>query len=163
MRDEPSQRGVILSGVPCGRRRDGTQSKDPVESRATSLGTPRGPSTALRPPFRLRSAQDDRDLGQVHWQRTFCRRRRRWAKRAGTVAQAPSPCATVVASRCATAARPALRSARRLGHRGAFPSPGPVSRAIGKPLMVRGLMANPAAANRAGIRQAQITVVTNNQ
>ncbi len=51
---------VILSGVPLPALREGTESKDlggPIKHCASM--NRRGPSTALRPPFRLRSAQDD--------------------------------------------------------------------------------------------------------
>ena len=51
---------VILSGVPGGRRWAGTESMDPGGPiKLTTSSDRRGPSTALRPPFRLRSAQDD--------------------------------------------------------------------------------------------------------
>ncbi len=55
---------VILSGVPLPARREGTESKDLGGSiNRSTLMNRRGPSTALRPPFRLRSAQDDTSMG----------------------------------------------------------------------------------------------------
>ena len=54
---------VILRGVPGGRRWAGPESKDPVECRAMSLGTPGVPSTALRPLCHPRSAQNDPGFG----------------------------------------------------------------------------------------------------
>ena len=53
----PKKARVILSGAPL-RAAKGAQSKDPVKCSITV----RDPSTALRPFFRLRSAEDDNGL-----------------------------------------------------------------------------------------------------
>ena len=68
---------VILSGVPSGAKAGRNEVEEPVlslpkESRrigATSLVFARDPSTELRPPFPLRSAQDDTYFGQVNVRR----------------------------------------------------------------------------------------------
>jgi len=58
------KRRVIPSGVPRGRRRDGTPSRNPGGPiRRRTSPNHRGPSTSLRPSCRLRSARDDTRFG----------------------------------------------------------------------------------------------------
>src|SRR4051812_1184180 len=55
--------GVVLSGVPSRAQPERNEVEGSRRFRATPPVVARDPSTALRPPFRLRSAQDDTALG----------------------------------------------------------------------------------------------------